>query len=189
MTRDLFGGNWGHAVFQLPACDYCDDIFGETADACFGDAWIERYASDWRGTNVVVVRDPEMQRLMQKGRDQGELELDEVLLADVIQSQEGNYRHRWDGLSVRSQNRIRRGLWVPEKRVGPGSRPVDGLRRLLIRIREDMSRRSHQAFVDAKARGDLGVFIGRMRWHVTLMNQTYRAMRIKAKLQRIVKML
>ena len=39
-TRNLLGGSWGHGAFQPEACNFCDDIFAETADVAFGDAWI-----------------------------------------------------------------------------------------------------------------------------------------------------
>ena len=34
--------DWGMGIFKLGACDYCDDIVGETADISFGDAWLRR---------------------------------------------------------------------------------------------------------------------------------------------------
>ena len=58
----LADGDWGAGFFQNPACDWCDDVVAETADIAFGDAWVEPYSSDGRGTNVVVVRSREMKR-------------------------------------------------------------------------------------------------------------------------------
>ena len=52
----LADGDWGAGFFQNPACDWCDDVVGETADVSFGDAWVEPYSSDGRGTNVMVVK-------------------------------------------------------------------------------------------------------------------------------------
>jgi coenzyme F420-reducing hydrogenase beta subunit len=37
----LVDGDWGAGFFQNPACDWCDDVVGETADVSFGDAWVE----------------------------------------------------------------------------------------------------------------------------------------------------
>src|SRR5699024_1549087 len=37
-TASLAGGSWGHGAFQPEACNFCDDIFAETADIVFGDA-------------------------------------------------------------------------------------------------------------------------------------------------------
>ncbi|MGJ3627724.1 hypothetical protein AB5I41_13435 [Sphingomonas sp. MMS24-JH45] len=47
-------GDWVRAFFQASAGDYRDDVVAETADISFGEAWVEPYASDGRGTNVVV---------------------------------------------------------------------------------------------------------------------------------------
>jgi coenzyme F420-reducing hydrogenase beta subunit len=44
---------WGAGFFQNSACNYCDDVVAETSDIAFGDAWVEPYSSDGRGTNVV----------------------------------------------------------------------------------------------------------------------------------------
>lgn len=54
----LVDGDWGAGFFQNSACNFCDDVVAETADISFGDAWVEPYSSDGRGTNVVVVRSP-----------------------------------------------------------------------------------------------------------------------------------
>ena len=59
---DMADGDWGAGFFQSPACDACDDVVAETADVSFGDAWVEPYSSDPRGTNVVVVRSPRSSR-------------------------------------------------------------------------------------------------------------------------------
>src|SRR5690348_4058192 len=56
----LADGDWGAGFFQNPACDWCDDVVGETADVSFGDAWVEPYSSDGRGTNVMIVRSKEI---------------------------------------------------------------------------------------------------------------------------------
>lgn len=179
-TRELFGGNWGHAVFQLKACDFCDDIFGETADVCLGDAWIERYAGNWRGTNIVVVRDALISKLIET--DSGlELALDAVSEDDVVRSQDGNFRHRWDGLSVRLKDRLSAGLWVPDKRIKAGSRDVPLLRRMLVRVRRKMSDVSHRRFLEAKKSDDAKRFYRSMMIFVKSMNLIYKLMRLEAR--------
>src|SRR5690606_18250555 len=55
-SKKLYGGNWGWGFFKYKACDYCDDIVGETTDVSVGDAWIEELMEDHRGNNVVVIR-------------------------------------------------------------------------------------------------------------------------------------
>ncbi|MBK8018946.1 MAG: Coenzyme F420 hydrogenase/dehydrogenase, beta subunit C-terminal domain [Betaproteobacteria bacterium] len=132
----MFGNNWGHAFFQPRACDFCDDIMAETADIAFGDAWLPQYESIWQGTNLVVVRNRHLQDLLNDGVSQRSIVLEDLSTDAAATSQDGNYRHRWDGLSVRLRDEIRRGGWVPRKRIQPGSRRVPWWRRRIVRLRE-----------------------------------------------------
>lgn len=158
-SSSLIGGLWGHATFQLNSCDYCDDIFGETADICFGDAWLGKYAKEWRGTNVVVTRSKVLQGLLDEGHESGSLLLDPLTVEELVESQAGNFRHRWDGLSVRLQDISRLGRWSPRKRIKPGSRPVDGKREAIVRLRQKMASTSHKSFLRAKNAGVMQHFI------------------------------
>lgn len=142
-SGQLVGGNWGQALFQLKACDYCDDIFAETADICFGDAWIPRYEKDWRGTNIMVSRKRELSKILQEGGGSGELFIEQVPLEDVIKTQAGNFRHRWDGLSVRLADAAKRGETTPTKRIKPGSVRVSLTRKLTVRWRQKSAGASH----------------------------------------------
>jgi hypothetical protein len=159
---------------QMAACDFCDDIFGETADAAFGDAWLPEYVTDWRGTNVVVVRHTLIQSLLTAGRDSGELALDDLSVESAVRSQEANYRHRWDGLSVRLQDAKQAHMWTPRKRLTAGSLPVDPLQRRIVRLRQRMATRSHQLFLEAKHVGDLRVYTRTMAHYALLMELYYR---------------
>lgn len=162
-AHELYGSNWGHAFFQLKACDACDDVMGELADATFGDAWLPEYDHNWRGTSIVISRSPEISKMLAAGRDAQALQLDDVGVEAVVQSQAGNYRHRWDGLSVRAQDALKKNAWFPSKRIAPGSRRVDFMRKKIVRLREKMAHTSHSAFVHARSRGDLRVFLEEMR--------------------------
>jgi coenzyme F420 hydrogenase subunit beta len=177
-TGELFGGNWGHALFQLQACDYCDDIFAETADVCFGDAWLPQFEADWRGTNVVICRSREIDAILRHGREASEIVLEPLSVAAAIESQAGNFRHRWDGLSVRLADRLRRGKPVPAKRIKPGSRRVSFLRRGIVRARQRMAAHSHIAFAAAKARGDLDAFFHTMQPLLRRMNRYQLGLRL-----------
>lgn len=159
----LYGSNWGHAFFQLKACDACDDVMGELADATFGDAWLPEYDTNWRGTSIVICRSDRLDQLLQAGLQAAEIELDVLDVERVVKSQAGNYRHRWDGLSVRSQDAQRQKLWFPKKRVQPGSRPTDIIRKRIVRARVQIAVQSHPSFLRAKQKGDLQAFMDDMR--------------------------
>jgi coenzyme F420-reducing hydrogenase beta subunit len=144
----LADGDWGAGFLQNPACDFCDDVVGETADISFGDAWVEPYSSDGRGTNVVVVRTPELRDMIERGRAHGRLQLESVDAEFIARTQAAGLRHRRDGLSYRLSWR-RRGL-RPVKRVG-ASRALPLRRKLVYRLRAHVARRSHRMFRLARA--------------------------------------
>jgi coenzyme F420-reducing hydrogenase beta subunit len=139
----LADGDWGAGFFQNPACDHCDDVVAETADIAFGDAWVEPYASDGRGTNVVIVRSPALHALLRRGMAEGRLNLEPVDNDFVIATQAAGLRHRRQGLAYRLIWR-RRGL-RPIKRVEPSS-SLPLRRKLIYRMRRAIARWSHRMF-------------------------------------------
>src|SRR5690606_33620012 len=149
MTRDLYGMDWGLGYFKPKACDWCDDIAGETADLACGDAWLPEFTSQSMGTNIVVVRNAEIARLLQEGIDTASLSLSEQSVDKVYQSQAGNYRHRQEGLSVRIAEARLLGIWFPRKRINPESFSVSNDRKAIYDLREKIAARSHAAFFSA----------------------------------------
>lgn len=158
-VRDLVGGNWGHSAFQPEACNFCDDVVGETADVSFGDAWLPRFSADPRGTNVVVTRNPIVDELLEAGRQCGEIELFDISSDEVVDSQAGGFRHRRQGLALRLADDIEAGLSVPRKRVAPDASVVTPQRAALVRQRRRMATLSHESFSRAKASGDIRVYL------------------------------
>lgn len=146
---NLADGDWGAGFFQNSACNFCDDVVAETADISFGDAWVEPYSSDGRGTNVVVVRSPVLQQLVASAIEAGRLELDPVDSEFVEQTQAAGFRQRREGLAYRLYLR-RRGVerWKvqPRKRVAPDSKTVSSRRKLIYRMRAFITAWSHRVF-------------------------------------------
>jgi coenzyme F420-reducing hydrogenase beta subunit len=147
----LADGDWGAGFFMDAACNFCDDVVAETADISFGDAWVEPYSSDWRGTNVVVVRSPDIARLVTDAIHDGRLKLDPVDAGFVAQTQAAGLRQRREGLAYRLSRRSH-GL-QPRKRIAPDARSIATRRRLIYRIRYWISAWSHRAFRLARATG------------------------------------
>lgn len=170
----LYGSNWGHAFFQLKACDFCDDVMGETADVSLGDAWLPQYENFWGGTNVIVCRNKRIQELLVEGFNSNSILLEPLTADEISASQDGNYRHRWDGLSVRLEDACRNLTWVPRKRIMPSSRKVSLLRKTLVRLRERIALQSHQAFLEAKKRNDLAYFVKSMLPLTNRMHYIYK---------------
>ena len=140
----LVEGDWGSGFFQNSACNFCDDVVAETADISFGDAWVEPYSSDGRGTNVVVVRSPELRALVEEGIAEGRLSLAEVDAEFVAGTQAAGFRQRREGLAYRLARR--RGGLVPKKRVTPCADGLPARRRAIYTMRAAISAFSHRAF-------------------------------------------
>lgn len=119
-VQQLRGTDYGSGYFKPKACDYCDDVFAETADISFGDAWIEPYRDSPHGTNVVVVRHPRLLELLRSGVEADEIVLDQISADQARATQGSGLRHRRQGLSVRLWFDRLTGRWAPRKRVDPG---------------------------------------------------------------------
>jgi coenzyme F420-reducing hydrogenase beta subunit len=167
------GGDWGRGYFKYKACDYCDDVLGETADISFGDAWLPEYNADSAGTNVVTVRRAELDRLLRDGRRDGSLALDDISADRVAASQRSGLRHRRDGLAYRLDRTDRSGDWRPPKRVRPASRHLTRKERRLFAVRVRLARDSHHAFRRAREAGDLRLFERMMRPTVRAYDGVY----------------
>ena len=144
----LADGDWGAGYFMNNACNYCDDVVAETADISFGDAWVEPYTSDGRGTNVIIVRSKEIDEIVKAGMLESRLELSPVDADFVIQTQAAGFRQRREGLAYRLS--WRRSSKAPPKRVDP-SRDLTRRRKLIYRTRAGVSRWSDRIFLLAKA--------------------------------------
>lgn len=158
MARRLFGSDWGLGLFKPKACDYCDDVIAETADAVIGDAWLPGYVRDSRGSNILVLRRPDLLELVAAGRRDGVLALDEVTPEAIAASQASGLAHRREGLACRLWLADRQGQWRPRRRVealaAAETSPLVRRQQLRIALREN----SHRAFLEAKQQGDLAHF-------------------------------
>lgn len=157
--RDTVDGSWGYGAFQPEACNYCDDVYGETADVTLGDAWLPRYENDWRGTNVAVIRNETVLSILEDGAASRQLIIEDLEPAEAVAAQAGNFRHRHLGLRVRLADDIAEGLPVPTKRVEPGYAGVSRTRVSLIRIRRAISQESLLLFERAREARNLDVYL------------------------------
>lgn len=151
VQRDWFHlaeGDWGSGFFQNEACNFCDDVVSETADIAFGDAWLEPYTSDGRGTNVVIVRSAALQALVDRGIEDGRLALSPVDADFVARTQAAGLRQRGEGLAYRLSWH-RTGL-RPVKRVRADAR-LPWRRKLVYRTRAAISSGSRRLFALSRA--------------------------------------
>jgi coenzyme F420-reducing hydrogenase beta subunit len=153
---NLADGDWGAGFFQNSACNWCDDVMAETADISFGDAWVEPHSSDWRGTNVLVVRSPLLQELIKVAIADGRLDMSPVDADYVANTQAAGLRQRREGLAYRLSWR-RPGL-RPRKRFPP-STDLPLQRKLIYRLRYAISKWSHRVFWFARRQHEPKIYV------------------------------
>ncbi|TDY52096.1 coenzyme F420-reducing hydrogenase beta subunit [Aminivibrio pyruvatiphilus] len=95
---------WGDRWFTLESCGYCDDIFAETADAVFMDAWLPEYVNDSRGTSLAIIRNPEILKILERNSG-SQLDLSRIPVEKIIQSQQGVIENKRKVLSYRLSSR------------------------------------------------------------------------------------
>lgn len=158
-TKELYTTNWGHGLFKYNACEFCDDVLAETADITVGDAWLPEYSEDSMGTNIIVVRNPIIQQILEENRER--LFIEEISVDKVFLSQAGGFRHRRDGLSYRLYLKDKNNEWRPNKRVKPSNRH-SLKRKQIYEKRTILSQESFQAFKIAEEQNDFSAFINYM---------------------------
>lgn len=170
---DFYGYLWGHGFFKYKACDYCDDIFAETADICLGDAWISPYVDDPAGDNILIIRNSFLTTLFDEAKYSGRIKLDSISKDDVKKSQEAGIRHRRDGVNSRVKFKKIIGKWYPKKRyVNESYLGRSGVMQNSIYIyREYVSRKSMDYFKEALTSNDYDVFKRKMKVIMFIYNR------------------
>jgi O-antigen/teichoic acid export membrane protein/coenzyme F420-reducing hydrogenase beta subunit len=90
-----------HGYFRYQACNYCMDVFAETADACFMDAWLPEFVRDPKGTSLAVLRNQYLDALFQSVEARRELCLDDTTPERVVQSQQVHVRRKQELIHFR----------------------------------------------------------------------------------------
>lgn len=157
-TSELQGSDWGEGYFKLRACDYCDDIVGETADASMGDAWLPQFVQDSNGTNIVVVRNAELASLFEMAHIDGRTHAEPARPADVRASQRSNYRHRRESLGHRLQQLDSMACWHPVKRAAFLDLPISEQRKRVTDLRAQLRDASHDFYLTARKAHRLTLF-------------------------------
>lgn len=110
------GDMWGSGMFKNNACDFCDDVTTELADISLGDAWLNPYNQDGKGTNVMVTRSKLSEKLINDGIINKELTVDPLEFDLFLSSQQGSFNHRQKALGYRMKLAKKKGLAIPPKR-------------------------------------------------------------------------
>lgn len=110
------GDMWGSGMFKNNACDYCDDVTTELADISLGDAWLNPYNQDGKGTNVMVTRSKLAEDLINEGIKKKELSVEHLDFNQFLSSQQGSFNHRQKALGYRISLAKKKGFTIPPKR-------------------------------------------------------------------------
>lgn len=162
-NNQLFDADWGAGAFKYKACDFCDDVFAETADIVVGDAWLPEYVQDSYGTNVVVTRNQGIRQLIVNARNEGRLEMSDLGVEKAAQSQDAGLRHRQEAIGYRLHCEQAVKAWIPNKRTGPAKTLKPRYEMKRQRLRTELRTLSHESFLHAKKTGELSAYLGTMK--------------------------
>ena len=107
---------WGRHYFAHNACNYCDDVYAEVADAVFMDAWLPELLHETRGTSIIVVRNSGLRDIFIEGERQGTCNLEACSIEDVINSQKQLIQQKKESIRKRIAIAYMDGKWLPEMR-------------------------------------------------------------------------
>lgn len=143
------GGKFNAGALMLKACEFCDDVIGETADLTVGDAWLPRFEADDKGTNLLVVRNKQILDLLIQGKKEDKINLIDITVEEAINSQTGGYKQRREGLSYRLDREIKKNRWVPTKRIKAGQFNLTTSRKNIYNERTKVTDVSRELFKNA----------------------------------------
>ena len=146
--EDLDGQDWGQGFFKAPYSDFTDDVFGECGDMVIGDAWLPGYVKDSKGTNIIIARSLEMEKLIKKGLSDRELNLKKTDPKTILSSQAGHYQHTYLELPYRAKKAKKIFDYEPQSFI-PISPNITLLRKAIQTTRLQISTKSHRAYNQA----------------------------------------
>ena len=157
-SAPLTGGKFNLGAMMPDACNYCDDIVGETADLTIGDAWLPRYSFDWRGKNMLVSRNETLNALIRAASDEDRVHIETMTPKEAADAQSGGFRQRREGLAYRLARDRAAGRWTPKKRNLPDMIQPGYFRARIYDLRAEVSQRSRISFRMALDSGDIKIY-------------------------------
>lgn len=183
--NDIFGYDWGQAFFKVRASDFTDDVMNETADVTLGDAWLPNYTKDSKGNNIIIVRNPTINKIIKNGIMENRVNLDRLEENDIILSQIAHFRHTQDELGYRLYKKESKKEWFPHKRINPNNQ-LSFFRRKVQDLREKICMRVPVYYQEAVDRNDFTYFVKKMQPIVKSYRLLYFLERVRRKLLKII---
>ncbi|MEQ4671089.1 Coenzyme F420 hydrogenase/dehydrogenase, beta subunit C-terminal domain [Providencia manganoxydans] len=142
------GDMWGTGLFKANACDFCDDVTTELADISLGDAWLEPFSNDGKGTNVIVTRSKLAEKLLQEGISKKEISITKLPKERFIASQQGSFNHRHTGLLYRKNKALSKNIQIAPKRFD--NQNISFLLKLIQKMRMQTRKKSLECWKEEK---------------------------------------
>lgn len=163
------GDMWGTGLFKANACDFCDDVTTELADISIGDAWLEPFVKDGKGTNVVVTRSLVADKLIREGVVKGNIQIEQLSLERFLSSQQGSFNHRHTGLSVRLKQVKNKNQLISCKRFG--NEKVSFVFKIVQKQRIKVRQKSLEIWANSP---DVLVFDSKIKKHLNMLRYATR---------------
>ena len=156
ITFSSFAKDWSFKLFTVQACNYCDDVFAETADMVVMDAWLPEYGHSDKGENLIITRNQELDDIVSNIP-----EIKTIDVSRVIQSQASVVQNKRSAIVIALQQLTSRGI-VLRKRESLYSKP-SCWQRPLLKTKYKISISSDRMWHEAKE--DLSAFYTKIRKH------------------------
>ena len=157
-SAKVVGGKFNQGALMLPACEFCDDVVGETADFTIGDAWLPQFEADSNGTNLIISRSTIITKLLREAKNKKRLNITKITAEEAYNSQSGCFRQRGEGLSHRLLKKQLAKQWAPEKRVSAGEFAVTMSRQRIYDLRSEVTTISRDLMINALERNDYSIY-------------------------------
>ena len=188
LMKNVWGSSWGNNLFMLKACEYCDDVFSETADITIGDAWLKDYSLDYRGHSLVLNRSNSFKEFLEAGISRNEIHLDKITIDEAIESQSAGLRQRRNGLNARLQMH-ENNQWAPKKRKFATQYNYSFIYKIVQFLRIELCKKSKETFLSQELNGKgLGYFKQKLWVYPFILWAINFPKRLKRKLMNIFKL-
>jgi coenzyme F420-reducing hydrogenase beta subunit len=149
------GHAWGNRYFAPNACNFCDDVFAECADIVFMDAWLPDFIMDWKGTNIVLVRNEALAAVLNKGMCEKAISLHNAIsIEDVIKSQLGVIEYKKERMRLRVKTKERWGDPLARQITTGDNGGFSWIDKQVADVRLLISRKSKKAWLQVGKRLD-----------------------------------
>lgn len=137
---------WTNRWFTLNACNFCDDIFAELADVSLMDAWLYPYYLDSKGTNLLIVRSPLINEIINFGITCNQITVKKVQVNDAIRAQSGVLKVKGEELAYRIYLANKKGIKIPNKRLDLSKKLLFPDKKI-VQIKGEMQKLSKELFI------------------------------------------